>query len=101
MKVVIDNNIMKASELVIFAEDKIPEIDVLKNVRLSYKMDAEGKKTDKVDSVRYDCVNPDNFSMFTLKVETTRSVVIQEILESFRRTNVYCYSSFRDNYTTI
>lgn len=82
MKVVLDNNNMRASELEVSAVGIIPEIAVVKNVRISNVLDAEGKKTDKVEAVRYDCVNPDNFSMFTLKVETTRPVVTKEILEA-------------------
>lgn len=82
MKVILDNNNMKASELEVSAVGIIPEIAVVKNVRVSNVLDAEGKKTDKVEAVRYVCVNPDNFSMFTLKVETTRPVVTKEILEA-------------------
>ena len=82
MKVVLNNNTIKVSELEVSAEGIIPEVAVVRNVRLSYVMDAEGKKTDKVEAVRYDCVNPDNFSSFTLKVETTRPVVTKEILEA-------------------
>lgn len=82
MKIMIDNNIMKASELEISAVGIIPDVAVVKNVRVSNVLDAEGKKTDKVESVRYDCVNPDNFTTFTVKVETTRPVVTKEILET-------------------
>lgn len=82
MKIMIDNNIMKASELEISAVGIIPDVAVVKNVRVSNVLDAEGKKTDKVEAVRYDCVNPDNFSTFTLKVETTRPIVTKEILEA-------------------
>ncbi len=82
MQVVLDNNQMKASALQISAVGIIPEIAVVKNVRISNILDAEGKKTEKVETVRYDCVNPDNFSTFTIKVETTRAVVTKEILEA-------------------
>lgn len=82
MKVMIENNIMKANEFVISAKGILPEIAVLKNVRLNYKMDAEGKKTDLIECVRYDCIDPDNFSTFSLKCESNRAVVTQEILES-------------------
>lgn len=82
MKVVLDNNIMKASEFEVSAIGIIPEIAVVKNVRISNVLDEEGKKAEKVDVVRYDCVNPDNFSTFTLKVEATRPVVTKEMLEA-------------------
>lgn len=82
MKVVIDNNVMKASELEVSAVGIIPEVAVVRNVRISNILDAEGKKTDKVEAVRYDCINPDNFSSFTIKVEATRPVVTKEFLET-------------------
>ncbi|MDD3417724.1 MAG: hypothetical protein PHY47_27670 [Lachnospiraceae bacterium] len=82
MKVVIDNNIMKASALEVSAIGVIPEVAVVRNVRISNVLDAEGKKTDKIEAIRYDCVNPDDFSSFTLKVETSRPVVTKEILEA-------------------
>lgn len=82
MKVVVDNNIMKAFELEVSADGIIPEVAVVSNVRISNVIGAEGKRTDKVEAVRYDCVNPDNFSTFTLKVEATRPVVTKEILEA-------------------
>ena len=82
MKTVIENNVMKVSELEIPAVGIIPDVAVVKNVRISNVLDAEGQKTDKVEAVRYDCVNPDNFSTFTLKVETKRPVVTKEILEA-------------------
>ena len=81
MKVILNNNTIKASELEISAVGKIPELAVVREVRTSYALDAEGKRTDKIDAIRYDCVNPDNYSSFTIKVEITRPVVTNEILE--------------------
>ena len=81
MKILIDNNMIKASALQESAEGIIPEVAALRNVRISNVLGSEGKKTDKVEIVRYDCVNPDNFSTFTIKVETTRPVVTKEILD--------------------
>ena len=82
MKVLIDNNRMKASELQVPALGIIPDLAIVKNVRISNVLDSEGKKTEKIEAVRYDCVNPENFSILTLKVETTRPVVTKEILEA-------------------
>lgn len=82
MKAILDNNQMKVTALEVPASGIIPELAVVKNVWISNALDAEGKKTEKVDVVRYDCVNPDNFSVFTLKVESTRPVVTKEILEA-------------------
>ena len=81
MKVVIDNNVIKVSELEVSAVGIIPEVAVVRNVRISNALDNEGKKTDKIEAIRYDCINPDNFSSFTLKVETTYPVVTKETLD--------------------
>lgn len=82
MKYVLDNNLIKASALQVSAVGIIPEVAVVRNVRLSYVMDTDGKKTEKVEAVRYDCVNPDNFTTFTIKVESTRPVVTKESLDA-------------------
>lgn len=73
---------MKVAALEVSAVGIIPEVAVVRNVRISNVLDEEGKKTDKVQAVRYDCVNPEDFSTFTLKVETTYPVVTKEILEA-------------------
>lgn len=81
MKVAIDSNIMKASDLEISAVGIIPDIAVVKNVRVSNVLDADGKRTEKIEAVRYDCVNMDNFSTFTVKVEKKRPIITKELLE--------------------
>lgn len=82
MKTVLNENKLKASELEVPAEGLIPEVAVLRNVRVSYVTDADGNRTETIEFVRYDCVNPENYSNFTLKVVSTRPVVSQEMLES-------------------
>lgn len=81
MKALINDNTMKACDLEVSAVDKIPELAVVKEVRISNVLDAEGKRTDKVDCIKYDCVNPDNFSTFTIKVNTTRPAITNEIID--------------------
>ena len=81
MQLNLNNNSMKASLIKIPAVGKIPELAVVRDVRISYVLDAEGKKTDKVDAIRYDCVNPDNYASFTIKVESNRPAVTKELLE--------------------
>lgn len=81
MKVIINDNTMKASDLEVSAIDKIPEVAVVKEVRISNVLDADGKRTEMIDCIKYVCVNPDNFSTFTIKVNTTRPIVTNEIIE--------------------
>ena len=82
MQFVINDNVMRVSELKVSAVGIIPDVAVVKNVRISNALDAEGKKTDKVEVVRYDCVNPVDYSSFTIKVETDCPVITQEMLEA-------------------
>ena len=72
MITLIENNTIKASKLIIPAAGIIPEIVVV--------CDREGKKTDIVEAVRYDCVNPDDFSRFTIKVEAKDPILTKAIL---------------------
>ena len=82
MVTLIENNTIKASKLIIPAAGIIPEIVVVCNVRISNVLDREGKKTDIVEAVRYDCVNPDDFSRFTIKVEAKDPILTKAILDT-------------------
>lgn len=82
MKHLISNNIMTASQFNLPAVGIIPQLAVLRDVKLSYATDAEGKRTDSVNSIRYDCVDPERFSTFTIKVETSKPVISAEELEN-------------------
>lgn len=81
MKKIIDNNRISTADILISAEGILPEIAVLKSVKPSYLLDAEGKRTDKVDFIRYECANPTDFSSFTLKVLSTKQIITTEELE--------------------
>lgn len=82
MKTIVDNNTMKSSDLEVSGVGIIPEVAVVKEVRISNIMDADGKRTDAVDCIKYVCVNPDNFSSFVLKVNATRPIVTNEAIEN-------------------
>ena len=81
MKNIINNNQIATSDIKISPVGIIPEVAVLKAVRPSYQLNSEGKRTDKVEFIRYDCVNPKDFSAFTLKVLSTKEVITAESLE--------------------
>lgn len=82
MKAILKNNVMKAADLSISAEGILSDVAVLRDVRLAYAKDAEGKNTDVIECVRYDCVDPNTYATFTVKVESTKAVVTQQALES-------------------
>lgn len=82
MKTFIENNEMAVADLEILARGKISEILVVKKVRPSYLKDGDGKITDKIENIRYDCVDPETFATITLKVLSTHPVVTNEIIET-------------------
>lgn len=82
MKTFIENNEMSAGNLEISAQGKISEILVVRKVRPSYLKDAEGKITENIDHIKYDCVDPETFATITLKVLSTHPVVTNEIIET-------------------
>lgn len=82
MKSFIENNEMEVADLEVSAKGKISEILVVKKVRPSYMKDAEGKITENIENVRYDCVDPETFASITLKVQSTRPIVTNEVIEA-------------------
>lgn len=82
MKSLISNNVMDATKFNLPALGIIPQIAVLRDVKLSYATDSDGKRTENVASVRYDCVDTENFSTFTVKVETSKPVITSGELEN-------------------
>lgn len=62
MKALIENNEMAVADLEISAKGKIADILVVRKVRPQYSKDAEGKITDRIEAVRYDCVDPETYA---------------------------------------
>ncbi|MCM1084082.1 MAG: hypothetical protein NC393_13320 [Clostridium sp.] len=81
MKLYLNNNQMPATELVFSAEGKLPEVAVLKNVKFTYETDSDGKHTEKIIAIRYECVDPETFASFTIKVNGGKAVITPEQLE--------------------
>lgn len=80
MNTIINNNKMKTASLSVSAVGILPAQAILKDVRISYKLDASGKKTSEIESIRYDLVDPETFSFFTVKVISNAPVITQEAL---------------------
>lgn len=80
MKAKISNNLIPTELIKIPVDGFIPEQAVLKAVRPVYLKDANGKKTDVLEAVRYDCVNPETFDTFTIKVPEKPPIISQEAL---------------------
>lgn len=78
---IIADNQIKSENIVISAADKVPETAVLKAVRPVYQKDADGKRTDAIEAIRYDCVHPNEYWGFTIKVAGNRPVITAEVFE--------------------
>lgn len=82
MRVILNNNALKISDITLSAEGIISEVVVLRDIRPSYAKDGEGNRTDVIECIRYDCVDPNNYATFTIKVESTRAIMSKEDLEA-------------------
>ena len=82
MKAIIENNEMAVDNLEVSAKGKVADVLVVRKVRPQYVKDAEGKITDKIEAVRYDCIDPETYAIITLKVLSTHPVVTNEIIET-------------------
>lgn len=82
MKLKINNNIMDTSAFIISGYGIISPTVVLRNVLLSYETDVDGKRTDKVVAVRYECVDTETFSAFTVKVNGSKPVITSQELDA-------------------
>lgn len=71
----INNNLISVGELKIPAIGLIPPKAILRDVSLINKSDADGKRTNEVEAVRYDLIDPITFSTFSLKVAGTHPVI--------------------------
>lgn len=81
MKNVISNNKMSISDIQFPARGIIAERAVVRDVKPIFKTDSEGKRTDIVEAIRYDCVNSNDYSTFTLKTLSIKPVITAEELE--------------------
>lgn len=81
MKNNLDSNQISARDITISAAGLVPARAVLKKVRLSYASNEKGQRSNTVESIRYDCVDPSTFSCFTLKVPSSTPVITEEELE--------------------
>lgn len=82
MKVIVNNNQIKTKDMTIPATGIIPEVAAVRNVRVSNVQDAEGNPSNVVEAIRYDCVDPNTYACFTIKVEGGKPVVTEEVLEA-------------------
>lgn len=82
MKLKLNNNIMDTSAFIISGYGIISPTVVLRNVLLSYETDVDGKRTDKVVAVRYECVDTETFSAFTVKVNGSKPVITSQELDA-------------------
>jgi len=81
MRVLVNENKVKVADLNVSAVGLLPSKAIIRGVRVSYKQDSEGNATDTIESTRYDCLDPVNYSTFTVKVEG-KPIITPEELET-------------------
>ena len=78
----VNNNQLATADMIMSAVGLIPDIAAVTNVAYVYKTDAQGKRTDQIEGIRYRCANPKDFTVFTLKTLSIKPVITPEELES-------------------
>ena len=81
-KVNLNNNQIATAHLIMSAKGLISDIAAVTDVAYVYKTDAQGKRTDQVEGIRYRCTNTKDFTVFTLKTLSIKPVITPEELES-------------------
>ena len=82
MRAILKDNKIPVEYLARNGVNLLNRLAVLRDVKTLYKTDADGKKTDDVVGYRYDCIDVESFSTFSVKVESRKPVITQEALES-------------------
>lgn len=78
----VDNNQMATSDMIMSAVGLVPDIAAVTGITYVYKMDAQGKRTEQIEGVRYKCANPKDFTVFTLKTLSFKPVITPEELDA-------------------
>lgn len=82
MKYIIDRNEVKVKNFNIPATGFIPEHAVLREVNLVKKKGPDGKMTDEIEAIRYECIDPLSYGSFSVKVFGKVPVISEEELEA-------------------
>ena len=78
----VNNNQLATADMIMSAVGLVPDIAAVTAVAYVYKTDAQGKRTEQIEGVRYRCANPKDFTVFTLKTLSIKPVITPEELES-------------------
>lgn len=76
-----NDNKIKAKDLVLTGRIFFENEDfVLRGSKVNFRYEA-GKKTEIVDSISYSCVDPLTFNSVTFKVDTTKAIIEQSVID--------------------
>ena len=81
MKSFIKNNVVNANVFVMTGKDMLSPVVALRDVRYVYKTDSAGKRTDEIQAIKYDVIDTETFSTFTIKVDGSVAVITPNDLE--------------------
>lgn len=75
------DNKIKAKDLALTGGNFFENEDfVLRGSKVNFRYEA-GKKTEIVDSISYSCVDPLTFNSVTFKVDTTKAIIEQSVID--------------------
>ncbi|MBQ9198690.1 MAG: hypothetical protein IJ141_00740 [Lachnospiraceae bacterium] len=82
MRAIIKENIISTQYLITNAKGFLNPIAVLRDVKILYKTDTNGSRTDEVIGIKYECIDTETFSTFSVKVEgNVKPVITAQELE--------------------
>ena len=82
MRTIIKDNTISSDFFLLDANKVLPDKAILREVKPVYVLDAKNTVTDKIDYVRYDCVDPVNFGTFKVKVMNSDPIISEDELEA-------------------
>lgn len=81
MKSLIQENKISTKYITLTGRGLLNPVAVLRDVKLIYRTEKDGTRSDEVVAVRYDCIDPESFSTFSIKVENDKPIITEEELE--------------------
>lgn len=82
MRPLVQDNKISTKYISITGKGILNNIAVLRDVKLIYRTERDGSRSDEVIAVRYDCIDIESFSTFSIKVENDKPIITEEELEN-------------------
>lgn len=83
----LNNNRLSINDIEIEATNFMPQKLILRSVSTAFKY-ADGKRTEEIEGINYDVVNPDNLDSFRIKTLSPKPIITQKELDD-SETHIY------------